>query len=128
MLPLTGAITITSPFGYRPNPFTQEEELHNGVDFAAVEGTAVHAVHDGVITETGQDGYSGIYVRLQLDNGYMVTLAHLSQICVEKGQQVARGDVVAYSGNTGQSSGPHLHYTLRKDGQLMNPMNEIYEP
>jgi hypothetical protein len=120
--PAPGINTITSPFGYRIDPVNGNGSFHTGVDIAAPMGTPVHAAADGVVAATGWMGNFGNAV--YIEHGDMVTIyAHLSQIVVQRGQQVKAGDVIAYSGSTGKSTGPHLHFEVRVHGQPVNPIN-----
>lgn len=119
---------VTSSFGARVNPITGKKEVHNGIDIAVASGTAVKAVQDAVITEVGEDRFSGVYVRYKTDNGFSVTYAHLSKVTVKKDEKVKRGQQIATSGSTGISSGAHLHYTLWKDEELIDPMKYVDLP
>jgi murein DD-endopeptidase MepM/ murein hydrolase activator NlpD len=97
---------------------------HNGLDFGCPTNTGLRAVTDGVIVFTGLDrGGYGYYMRIRTDDGYELTYAHLSKFIMRVGQRVKTGDFVAYSGNTGLSTGPHLHFGVRqytKDGGIAN--------
>jgi hypothetical protein len=120
--PTPGINTITSPFGYRVDPVEGGGNFHTGVDIAAPMGTPVHAAADGVVVVAGWMGNFGYAI--YIEHGDMVTIyAHLSQIAVQRGQQVKAGDVIAYSGSTGKSTGPHLHFEVRVHGQPVNPIN-----
>ncbi len=107
------------------NPVTKKEELHNGLDIAVEENTNVLAVYDAVVEDASYDSFNGNYVRLETTNGYTVTYCHLNKALVEPGDIVRQGQSVALSGNTGRSSGPHLHYTLKKDDELLDPLNFV---
>ncbi|GAF27404.1 membrane proteins related to metalloendopeptidases [Moorella thermoacetica Y72] len=121
--PTPGISTITSPFGPRVDPVRGGSSFHTGVDIAAPMGTPVHAAADGVVAVAGWMGNFGNAVYIQ-HAGDMVTIyAHLSQIAVQRGQQVKAGEVIAYSGSTGKSTGPHLHFEVRLHGQPVNPIN-----
>ncbi len=112
---------ITSACGERENPILQKQELHNGLDIAVAEGTAVRAVKSGTVTEVRTSATYGKLLKYETKDGYQVMYAHLSEILVKEGEEIAQGQVVARSGNTGLSTGPHLHYSLWKDGELLNP-------
>lgn len=116
---------ITSAFGYRTSPYTKKPSLHQGLDIAALYGTSVRATGDGVVTYTGYD--SGYGKLISIDHGYgMVTrYGHNSQVFVVMGQQVKRGEVIATVGNTGRTTGPHLHYEVRLDDVPVDPQNYI---
>lgn len=112
---------MTSACGERENPVLQKQELHNGVDIAAAEGTDVIAVKSGTVTEVRTSATYGKVVRYDTSDGYEVMYAHLSEILVKKGETIKQGQVIAKSGNTGLTTGPHLHYSIWKDGELLNP-------
>ena len=116
---------VTSHFGYRISPFTGLRQLHEGMDIAASGGTKVHAPADGVVTFSGtEEGYGKVVV---VNHGYGVVTryAHNSEAFVKVGQRVRRGDAVAAVGNTGRSTGPHLHYEVRVNGIPVNPTRYI---
>ncbi|MCL2616189.1 MAG: M23 family metallopeptidase [Defluviitaleaceae bacterium] len=117
-----GNARISSPFGNRLNPVTGATEFHNGVDLAFAHGTPVVAIQDGVITDIGYNGYSGNYIRYMTADGMLVGYAHLYDTLVEVGDVVRRGDVVALTGNSGLSTGPHLHVTIWNDGITIDPL------
>lgn len=108
--PITGK--ITSPFGYRTHPITGEYLYHNGVDVAVVTGTDIKAPADGIVDSSYYNDVGGLQVVLKHDNGYKTGYAHLSQALVAVGETVKQGQVIAKSGNTGRSTGPHLHFTF----------------
>jgi murein DD-endopeptidase MepM/ murein hydrolase activator NlpD len=112
---------VTSGFGERINPITNKFEIHNGIDIAAPIGTPVLAVSNGIISETGSSVLNGRYIWLETDEGYKIIYAHLDKIHVNMSQRVERGEVLALSGNTGRSSGPHLHYGVYKDDEPLDP-------
>lgn len=112
-------IHVTSAYGSRKDPFTGKRSEHSGLDLRA-RNSRVYAMMDGTVTRTGQDRKSGIYVTIQHD-GYSVSYCHLSKVMVKKGKEVKAGETVAISGNSGRSTGPHLHVTYRVDGKTENP-------
>lgn len=113
---------VTSPFGYRRNPTGGGYEPHTGIDLAVPSGTPVKATADGVVCETGdQKGGYGYYVLIDHGYGIKTRYAHNSKILVTKGQKVKRGDIITKSGNTGRSTGPHLHYEVIVNGKVQNP-------
>lgn len=116
---------VTSSCGTRQNPILKKEEVHNGLDIAAAEGTEVVAVRSGVITETRTSATLGKLVKFRTTDGYEIMYAHLSEILVKKGEKVRQGQAVARSGNTGLSTGPHLHYSVWKAGVLLDPMEFV---
>lgn len=116
-----------SGFGYRFHPILKVRKLHTGLDFGAPMGTPVYATADGVVTNAahGANGY-GLCVDVQHGFGFETKYAHLSKINVQPGQKVKRGDLIAYSGNSGLSKGPHLHYEIKKGGSKIDPIDYFY--
>lgn len=112
---------ITSDFGDRSNPISEDEELHNGVDIAVEEGTAIVAVADGVVVKVDNINTYGNYIKYKVDNDYIVLYAHCSQILVKEGDLVKQGQILAEAGSTGMSTGPHVHYSIWYKGELLNP-------
>jgi murein DD-endopeptidase MepM/ murein hydrolase activator NlpD len=113
---------LSSGFGYRASPFTGLREFHRGVDIAYRAGTPVIAPADGVVVQTGTDPGFGRYVRLKHGYGYQTFYGHLGEIIAKKGQGVRRGQMIAKIGNTGRSTGPHLHYEVHVSGLPVNPL------
>lgn len=113
---------ISSPYGYRFHPIARNFKKHNGIDYAAPLGTPVYAAYNGHIKEAGHDRYRGKYVVVQHENGYETLYAHLSAINnLQKGKYVLCGTQLGSVGSTGMSTGPHLHFGLRKNGVFINP-------
>ena len=114
--PLPVAGTITSPQGYRTDPITGETSYHSGTDIAVAEGTPILAAADGTVTIANAldswGGSYGYYVKLDHGSGLTTLYAHCSSICVTAGQQVKAGEVIAYVGQTGRATGPHLHFEV----------------
>ncbi|GIW34531.1 M23 family metallopeptidase [Meiothermus sp.] len=119
--PLRGQTRITSYFGYRRNPFGWGFEFHNGIDFPAAYGTAVRVTGAGEVIEAGWKGPFGLAVVVDHGYGYRTLYGHLSSISVQVGQSLERGDLVGLVGSTGRSTGPHLHYTIFRNGGEVNP-------
>ena len=113
------SIKVTSPYGYRRDPFTGKLSWHNGLDLRAKNEPA-YAMMDGIVEKVGYDNRSGNYVTLRHGN-YHVSYCHLSSIIVRKGEYVYPGIIVGVTGNTGRSTGSHLHLTCKKDGKSFNP-------
>ncbi|NQV29284.1 MAG: M23 family metallopeptidase [Candidatus Marinimicrobia bacterium] len=112
---------LTSSFGVRPDPWTEKRRMHHGQDFGVLTGTPVYATADGVVkSRKGATGYGNVLI---LDHRYGIKTiyAHLSRYAVKPGDEVKRGDLIAYSGNTGRSTGPHLHYEVRVNNIPVNP-------
>ncbi len=116
---------ITSWYSWRRDPFTGKNSFHNGIDIGVPSGTPVAAGMEGSVSEASYSPIMGNYVMLRHPGGWQTLYAHLSSISVKKGQYVARGNRVGLSGNTGYSTGPHLHFTVYKNGKLVNPINVL---
>ncbi|NLZ51768.1 MAG: peptidoglycan DD-metalloendopeptidase family protein [Thermoanaerobacteraceae bacterium] len=112
---------ITSNFGYRKSPFGRRQEFHDGLDIAAPYGTEIVAAADGVVTFTGYKSGYGRTVTISHGYGYETSYCHNSSILVKTGQQVKKGQAIAKVGSSGRSTGPHLHYMVKLNGQLKNP-------
>lgn len=114
---------ISSYYGWRIHPITGDKRFHKGLDIAVPEGTEVHSAQDGVVIYTGyeEEGY-GYYVVVENDDGYKSLYAHLSEIKSSVGDEVKSGEVIALSGNTGGSTGPHLHLEVFYEGKNYNPL------
>ena len=119
---------ITSKFGYRTDPKTgAPHAFHNGIDLALAEGTKIKNPLDGYVQDVNFNPKGGNQVIIMHENGYSTGYSHLSQALVKKGDKVKQGDVIALSGNTGKSTGPHLHFTLNDpSGAKVDPMKYIY--
>lgn len=124
--PLPQSYTITSLFGYREDPFTGEIIYHGGTDIAAPGGTPILAAADGTVSiANGTDSWGGSYgyhVKIGHADSFETLYAHCSSICVTEGQQVKQGEVIAYVGTTGSSTGNHLHFEVRQDGERVNAL------
>lgn len=118
-----GSYHFTSPFGYRSDPFGGYSKLHTGMDISCHPGNPVYAPGDGVVYKVESDPHKGYGLNIILDHGfgYRTRFAHLSRIDVVEGQTVSRGDCIGASGNTGRSSGPHLHYEVLYRKEPVNP-------
>jgi murein DD-endopeptidase MepM/ murein hydrolase activator NlpD len=112
---------ITSPYGYRPSPFTRARQFHTGIDIGAPHGTPIRAGMAGRVSSVGFDGVSGNYVVITHHSGYRTLYAHLSVIRTKVGAYVRGGDTIGDVGSTGLSTGPHLHFTVYKNGVTVNP-------
>lgn len=116
---------ISSPFGERIDPFTGDEEFHEGIDFAAPMGTPIHAVAAGVVTWAGPRGGYGNMVQIDHGDGYATRYGHAEEVLVHVGETVKRGDVIALVGSTGYSTGPHVHFEVLRNGQEINPASFV---
>ena len=112
---------ISSGFGERVDPFTGSEEFHEGIDFAAPQGTPIRAVAAGIVTFAGPRGGYGEMVQIDHGNGYSTRYGHAQKVLVHVGETVQRGDEVALLGSTGRSTGPHVHFEVLKNGHEVNP-------
>lgn len=113
------SIKITSPYGYRRDPFTGKLSWHNGLDLRAKNEPA-YAMMDGIVEKVGYDNRSGNYVILKHGN-YRVSYCHLSSIVVGRGENVYSGTIIGVTGSSGRSTGEHLHLTCKMDGKSINP-------
>jgi murein DD-endopeptidase MepM/ murein hydrolase activator NlpD len=116
-----GFMDITSPFGIRRDPFLGTSAMHTGIDLRGEIGTPVHATADGTVKNAGWDGGYGNLVEIDHGNGTSTYYGHLSQIDVTVGQIIHAGQIIGKIGSTGRSTGPHLHYETRIDGEPINP-------
>ena len=122
--PLSGYY-ITSDFGFRFHPVYFFPEKHRGIDLACKEGSVIIACNSGIVTTVGEKSKNGMYVRVQHANGYSSAYLHLSSYCVKANQKVRKGQMIGKSGNTGTSTGPHLHFAIKKDNAYINPEHII---
>lgn len=118
--PLKGR--LTSSFGWRNDPFTGVRRFHGAIDIAQDVGAPVGASMDGKVSFTGYNSIYGNYIILNHDGGYQTMYAHLSKISVKKGDRVVQKQQIGSVGNTGYSTGPHLHFAIFKNGRSMNPL------
>lgn len=118
---VAGHARVSSEFGTRSDPFHGKARKHNGIDLASPAGTPIYATADAIVGRAERAGGYGNLVELNHGNGYQTRYAHMQKILVRKGQYVRRGTVVGLVGSTGRSTGPHLHYEVRKNGKPVNP-------
>lgn len=118
---------IASGFGIRTDPFDKSRKMHSGIDFSAPKNTAVYAASNGIVKRADNRaiGY-GKHIRIDHGFGYLTLYAHLNSYNVKRGQNVKKGDIIGFVGNTGRSKGVHLHYEVHKDGKKVNPVNYFY--
>ncbi|WP_443737873.1 MULTISPECIES: peptidoglycan DD-metalloendopeptidase family protein [Treponema] len=114
---------MSSAFGWRKSPFTGVRSYHSGVDMACPQGTRIYAAMDGKVTSTGFNNTYGNYVIVTHHSGYKTLYGHMSAIAAVKNQYVTQNSVIGYVGSTGLSTGPHLHFTVFKNGKQINPQN-----
>lgn len=116
---------VTSPFGYRISPFTGLRQMHEGLDIANAIGTPVFAPADGIVSKADRENGYGKTISINHGYGIVTKYGHLSEIYVHVGQRVKRGEKIAAIGNTGMSTGPHLHYEVVANGVNVNPEKYI---
>ncbi len=114
---------VASGYGMRVHPILKYRKMHNGMDFTAPTGTPIYATGDGKVTKVGLGSGYGKMVIIEHGFGYKTYYAHMSKYEARVGQNVKRGEIIGYVGNTGLSSGPHLHYEVWKNGVVLNPVN-----
>ncbi len=125
IMPVRGV--FTSRYGYRRDPITSKRAYHQGVDISAQKGRPVFATADGVVTKAGRNGSLGRAVYLSHGFGLSTRYGHLDKLNVAPGQKVQRGDVIGFVGNSGRSTGYHLHYEVRADNKALDPMGYILD-
>jgi murein DD-endopeptidase MepM/ murein hydrolase activator NlpD len=116
---------VTSKFGYRSSPFTARKEFHSGLDIANRKGKKIIATADGRVSYAAEKMLIGKMVKIDHGHGTVTKFGHLDKILVKKGANVKRGDVIGLMGNTGRSTGPHVHYEVRINGTPVNPEKYI---
>jgi murein DD-endopeptidase MepM/ murein hydrolase activator NlpD len=119
--PTVGATDVTSPFGVRLDPFVRQLALHTGVDFRGEPGDPVRAAASGKVVQAERNGGYGLMVEVDHGNGIATRYAHLSAISVSEGAMIDVGTVVGRIGTSGRSTGPHLHYEVRVNGEAVDP-------
>ncbi len=124
--PVTGG-TITDIFGNRANPVTGENENHKGLDIGVSLNTEAKAVKSGVVIDTGYSESYGNWIKYRTYDNYEILYAHLSSVTAEKNQKIKQGDVIAYTGSTGNSTGPHLHYEIKENNEYLDPYDYYME-
>lgn len=117
---------ISGGFGWRLHPIYKTRKYHHGMDFTGKIGTHIYSTGDGVVIQAGKERGYGRKIVISHGYGYKTIYAHLSGFNVKKGQKVKRGEVIGYLGNSGISTGPHLHYEVRKNNITMNPLNYYF--
>jgi murein DD-endopeptidase MepM/ murein hydrolase activator NlpD len=116
---------VTSGFGFRTNPFTGLAQMHEGIDISNRKGADIYSPADGIVSDIGSDSAFGRIVVLSHGFGITTRYGHLEKALVKVGQRVRRGDKIAEVGNTGKSTGPHVHYEVRLNGIPVNPMRYV---
>lgn len=123
--PVKGNFRISSNYGYRRDPFTGQRRFHHGIDIPLRNGTHIYSTADGRVSEAGYNNSLGNYIKIIHSDNYKSVYAHLSRIDVRRGQQVQLGQRIGASGNTGRSTGPHLHYQVNHNGRSVDPVNLV---
>lgn len=119
---------LAGSFGWRTDPFTGTgREFHNGLDIAGPWKTPIIAPAEGRVVVVGKNRFLGNYVRLRHSDEYVTVYGHMSSTAVKRGQQLERGDVIGYMGNTGRSTGTHLHYSVLRNKRFVNPINYVWD-
>lgn len=119
------AYTITSPFGWRTHPITGESNFHTGTDIAAESGTPIATIFDGKVVFTDFWGGYGNCVIVEHGNSIYSLYGHCSGFAIQAGETVTQGQIIAYVGSTGNSTGPHLHLEVWKNGEYIDPMTVL---
>nr|WP_317357021.1 M23 family metallopeptidase [uncultured Tyzzerella sp.] len=119
---------ITGYFGERENPILKKQEFHNGLDIGADENSPVYAVKSGIVTDVGSSNTYGIYIKYKTYDNYEIMYAHLNEALVEKDDKININEKIGLVGNTGLSTGFHLHYTILKNGEYVDPINFVALP
>ena len=115
----------SSRYGWRIDPILGVRKFHEGIDFSAAHGEQIIATASGIVIEAGRAGYYGKHVRINHGDGFETRYAHASKLLVKKGELVSKGEVIALVGNTGRSTGPHLHYEIRLKGNSLDPLKYL---
>lgn len=113
--------SISSPYGKRNDPLNSRSAFHAGTDFRGKRGAKIYATGDGVVKKAFVNGSYGNYVLISHGNGYTTSFAHMKKFLVQKGDRVKRGQLIGFIGNTGRSTGPHLHYEIHLNNRPINP-------
>ena len=127
-VPLTGNPRITSPYGERIHPITGNRSVHKGVNFSAPIGTSVFSPAAGTIGSVWRDSTCGNGLKISHTGGYETVYCHLNKVTVKQGDVIGAGCVVAETGNTGRTTGPHLHYGIKYNGEYINPTDWLVTP
>lgn len=117
---------VSSGYGYRKDPFTNQTEFHHGIDLAAPAGTKVYSVENGTVVRTGYSETYGYYIVIGQGNRLMEKYAHLKEVFVYNGETVQKGEAIGEVGSTGRATGPHLHFELIVNNKRINP-NQRYK-
>lgn len=119
--------TVTSGFGWRISPWGEGSEFHQGIDIANSLNTPIVATADGKVVQSGWSGGYGNLIQIDHGNSITTMYGHNSQLVVSDGQQVRKGQIIAYLGSTGRSTGPHVHYEIRVNGNAVDPVGFLVQ-
>lgn len=125
IIPISAKFRWSSPYGWREDPIAHVRSFHTGTDMACPTGTPILASMSGKVITTGVNRVYGNYVIIDHGNGYQTLYAHMSKIIAQKGQWVSQGTRIGLVGSTGYSTGPHLHFTVYKNGKMINPLSVL---
>lgn len=125
-MPVEG-VRLSSDYGMRNHPVIGGRRAHKGVDLAGPTGTPIYATADGLVETAKNFSSYGLYVRIEHGARLETRYAHMSRLAVAAGERVKKGDIIGYIGSTGRSTGPHLHYEVRIDGEAVNPIPYMVE-
>lgn len=120
LYPINGG-RITAEFDFRTNPIYQKPEFHNAMDIAAPEGTSIYAAASGTVIKSEEDKSLGNYIKINHGNGFVTTYGHCSRLIAKEGMIIRKGEVIAKVGSTGDSTGPHVHFSSQMNGLYFNP-------
>jgi murein DD-endopeptidase MepM/ murein hydrolase activator NlpD len=127
--PIDARLGMTSNFGVRVDPFTRQLAQHAGIDFVTPAGTPIVAAGDGIVVKAAVDPAYGKFIEISHGEGFISKYAHNSKLLVQPGQRITRGQLIAESGSTGRSTGPHLHYEIHQNNAYLNPAKIlVYAP
>ncbi len=124
-MPIASYKRVSSEFGWRMHPTLGVNKFHNGIDLAAATGTAIYAAYNGTVVGAGYNSSMGNYVMINHGDGLYTIYMHASKLYVSSGQSVSKGDTIAAVGSTGRSTGPHLHFGVRLNGDYVSPWNYL---
>jgi murein DD-endopeptidase MepM/ murein hydrolase activator NlpD len=116
---------LSSGFGWRIHPITKKRSFHTGVDIVAASGTPIHCTADGIVSYEGKTKYNGNFIVVEHGYGFSTVYAHNARNLVKTKQRVKRGDIIAYLGSTGRTTGPHLHYEVWRNRKKVNPLSYL---
>ena len=126
--PMANYSYVSSEYGNRIHPTLKVPQFHNGVDLPAPKGTAIYAAYDGIVVQASYSSTMGNYIMIDHGSGLYTIYMHASKLYVKKDDVVIRGETIAAVGSTGRSTGPHLHFTVRLNGEYVSPWKYITKP